>query len=107
MIRFEEVELFIREMAIKFASAEDDWDWVSIERVTFEKIVDFGMTEVSADSLSVLKEIRDLLDAGSEDPEDYLSNPMERMDRCQEQQLLPEQTNKLYSLYKKLFWDLE
>jgi len=102
-IKFEEVVVFIKEMAVLHASAVEEWDYEYFEAWTFRRIIEFAADEKDIAFETFSKE---LFNAPGDDSEPDFYNPdlYEIMERHQEQRLLSEKTSKLFSLYKREFW---
>ena len=83
MIKFEEVEVFIKEMAVLYADAIEDQDYEYFESETFRRIIEFA-----ADEKDIAFEIfsKELFNAYGDDSESAFYNHAlyEIMERHQE-----------------------
>ena len=108
MEKFEDVEKFIIQQAIRHSNEEEEFVWELIEIETFTKIIQFAKDEgYKTDKFDL-----DLIITEESDDDEMLffekmNTLMEIMDKDIKEGKLPIQTDKLYRLMLKEFWNWE
>jgi len=108
----EELKAFIRQQAVSFKQAEEDWEWESVERDTFEKVYGFmldrGWLTVSEDLASKVAAVQEAEKDESSD-EDEISDQkddiylQQGMELHEQEDSLAADAQELYSFFKSEF----
>lgn len=103
-ITFEEVEVFIKEMAVFHAQAVEKRDHEYFKSETFRKIIEFAADEKDMEFELFAIVLLNAPEDCSEPDFNDLSHLMELMEKFERKYLLSEKAYELYLLYKKEFW---